>query len=279
MESYRDEEFFEIWATWIDGFENPANGALVGVNPGIGDFSPESGIVHGGGQSLPLHYDNGAAAQSEATRTFAAAQDWSKHGVQGLVLFFHGSLTNTGGRLYVKINGTQVVYDGDPADLQRIGWHKWTIDLVALPGATRSAVTSLTIGVDSAGTGVVTIDDILLTPDARELITPAELGPTGLVVYYPFDGDFQDASGNGRHGTGMGGVLGGPLFEASRSGQAIVLDGAGQYPARRTEWSPESPIPLRPPGHSAGPRRPDTAATGSCPEIGRRRRSATTSHP
>ncbi|MCH8219073.1 MAG: hypothetical protein IH892_20120, partial [Planctomycetes bacterium] len=25
MESYKDEEFFEIWATWIDGFEGPAN--------------------------------------------------------------------------------------------------------------------------------------------------------------------------------------------------------------------------------------------------------------
>ncbi|MCH8219285.1 MAG: hypothetical protein IH892_21230, partial [Planctomycetes bacterium] len=164
MESYKDEEFLEIWATWIDGFDDPANnGAIVGAVPSLGDFSPETTIVYGGGQSLPLHYDNGAAPQSEATRTFAAAQDWSKHGVQGLVLHFHGSLANTGGRLYVKVNATQVVYDGDPADLQRIGWHKWQIDLAALPAATRGAVTSLTIGVDNGGAGVVYIDDILLT--------------------------------------------------------------------------------------------------------------------
>jgi hypothetical protein len=49
------------------------------------------------------------------------------------------------------------------------------------------------------------------------------------MAYYPFDGDFQDASGNGRHGAGLGGVLGGPLFEPGHAGQAVVLDGAGQY--------------------------------------------------
>ncbi|MCH7918180.1 MAG: LamG domain-containing protein [Planctomycetes bacterium] len=226
MESYRDEEFFEIWATWIDGFDDPVNnGAVVGAIPSLGDFSPETTIVNGGSQSLPIHFDNSGAPRSEAARIFAASQDWSKHGVQGLVLSFHGSLANSGGRLYVKINDTQVVYDGDPADLQRIGWHKWYIDLAALPAATRGGVNSLTLGIDSGGAGVIYIDDILLTPDARELITPAELSPEGLVVYYPFDGNFQDASGNGLHGAGMGG----PLFEPGHSGQAISLDGAGQY--------------------------------------------------
>ena len=165
MESYRDEEFLEIWATWIDGFDDPGNnGAVVGAVPSLGDFSPESTIVNGGSQSLPIHFDNSGAPRSEATRTFAASQDWSKHGVQGLVLSFHGSVDNTGGRLYVKVNDTQVVYDGDPADLQLIGWHKWTIDLGELPAATRDAVRSLTIGIDGGGSGVVYIDEIFLTP-------------------------------------------------------------------------------------------------------------------
>ena len=60
MESYKDEALLEPWATWIDGFEDPSNGALIG-NGATG--SPETVIVHGGSQSLPLHYDNGAAAQ------------------------------------------------------------------------------------------------------------------------------------------------------------------------------------------------------------------------
>ena len=165
MEGYADAEFFEIWATWVDGFEDPANGSLVG-NGATG--SPESDIVHGGRQSLPLHYGNGAAPISEATRTFAAAQDWSLHGVQGLVLSFHGNPDNTGGPLYVKINDTQIVYGGDPADLQQSGWRQWYIDLTALPAATRGAVNSLTIGIDGGGAGVVLIDDILLTAGVPE---------------------------------------------------------------------------------------------------------------
>ncbi|MCH7919710.1 MAG: hypothetical protein IIC50_17210, partial [Planctomycetes bacterium] len=81
MEGYADAEFLEIWATWIDGFDDPANGSLVGANPGIGDFSPESTIVRGGSQSLPLHFDNSAASVSEATRTFDPTQDWTRSGI------------------------------------------------------------------------------------------------------------------------------------------------------------------------------------------------------
>ncbi|MCH7921328.1 MAG: LamG domain-containing protein, partial [Planctomycetes bacterium] len=95
MESYKDAEFLEIWATWVDGFEDPANGSLVGGVAGV----PETDIVHGGNQSLPMDYDNGAAAQSEATRTFDAPMDWTRHGVAALVLFFQGSSNNTGGAL------------------------------------------------------------------------------------------------------------------------------------------------------------------------------------
>ncbi|MCH7921299.1 MAG: hypothetical protein IIC50_25425, partial [Planctomycetes bacterium] len=95
MESYRDAEFLEIWATWIDGFGDEANnGSLVGANPGVGDFSPESTIVHGDDQSLPIHYDNSAAAQSEATRTFAASQDWTRAGVTQLVVWLYGAAGN-----------------------------------------------------------------------------------------------------------------------------------------------------------------------------------------
>ncbi len=70
MESYKDEEFLEIWATWIDGFEDPANGSLVGADPAIGDFSPETGFVNGASQSLPIWFDNSTVAISQATRTF-----------------------------------------------------------------------------------------------------------------------------------------------------------------------------------------------------------------
>ncbi|MCH7921333.1 MAG: LamG domain-containing protein, partial [Planctomycetes bacterium] len=218
MESYADAEFLEIWATWVDGFDDPANGSLVGGVAGI----PETDIVHGGNQSLPMDYDNGAAAQSEATRTFDAPMDWTRHGVAALVLFFQGSSNNTGGALYVKINDAKIAYDGDPADLMSFGWSKWYIPLSAVTGTDLSRVTALTIGVDGGGAGVVYIDDIVLTGAARDLVNPVDPGTAGLLAHYPLDGDYQDASGNGLHGS----AVGNPVFENDPArGQVLSLNG------------------------------------------------------
>jgi len=163
MERYKDEEFLEIWATWIDGFDDPANGALVGGAAGI----PETGIVHGGSQSLPMGYDNRSASVSEATRTFDQPQDWTRSGIQSLVLYLNRGADNTGGgQVYVKINDTKVLYGGG-ADLPP-GWDvwtQWTIDLSAVADA--ASVRSLTIGVEGAGaTGVLYVDSIQLVKNA-----------------------------------------------------------------------------------------------------------------
>lgn len=223
MESYEDAESLEIWATWVDGFEDSTNGSLVG-NGTVG--TPETDIVHGGSQSLPMHYDNSAAAQSEATRTFDAPMDWAGHGVQGLVLYFQGSASNTGGSLYVKINGTKVPFDGDPAALMRGGWNKWYIPLADVAGDL-SGVTSLTIGIDGGGMGVVYVDDILLTGDARELVTPVDPGSAGLLAHYALDGNAMDSSGNGNHGALVGNLQWVALGQIG--GALEFVDGAGDY--------------------------------------------------
>ena len=71
FETYADEEGREIWAWWVDGFDNPDNGGLVGT--GSNGNEPEGSIVSHGSSSLPLDFDNTAAAVSEATRTFSPA--------------------------------------------------------------------------------------------------------------------------------------------------------------------------------------------------------------
>ncbi len=109
---------------------------------------------------MPFFYSNtGGAAYSEAERTFAVPQDWTKAGVQTLVLHFHGSPGNTG-QLYVKVNGSKVVYDGDAADIEQVQWSQWNIDLASL-GVDLQIVTTLAIGIDDNGAGgTLYFDDI-----------------------------------------------------------------------------------------------------------------------
>jgi hypothetical protein len=165
FEDYNDYPPDEIYTTWADGYLNPANGATVGYllpNWAAGEHYVETRIVHGGAQAMPLFYDNtGSATYSEAERTFAVGQDWTEAGVATLVLFFHGDPDNTG-RLYVKINGSKVFYNGDADDIRQRRWTKWSIDLASLPVNLQNIV-SLSIGIDDNGArGTLYFDDIRL---------------------------------------------------------------------------------------------------------------------
>ncbi|MDH7599477.1 MAG: discoidin domain-containing protein [Sedimentisphaerales bacterium] len=171
FESYTNNSPKRVFQTWIDGIGfsadqffpsgHPGNGtgAVVGYDPALGNIM-ETRIVHGGRQSMPLSYDG----LSETTRTFQPAQDWTKHGITTLVLFFRGELTNTPGELYVKINGVKVSYTGASTDLASDQWRQWNIALPANAGL--NAVTTLTIGI-SSGNGILYIDDIRLYSSAQ----------------------------------------------------------------------------------------------------------------
>ncbi len=76
-----------IFDTWLDGWVNET-GSTVGYFEA--PFA-EKTIVHGGGQSMPLQYDNSEAPfYSEATRTFETAQDWTGNGADTLMVYFQG---------------------------------------------------------------------------------------------------------------------------------------------------------------------------------------------
>ncbi|UCC98635.1 MAG: discoidin domain-containing protein [Phycisphaerales bacterium] len=159
FEDYNDYPPNEIYSTWLDGYEDATNGSQVGnLMPPL----VETTIVHGGRQSMPLFYSNtGSATYSEATRTFAPAQDWTKHSIQILVLYFYGTEGNTG-QLYVKVNGDKVPYPGDAADIANPMWVQWNIDLAPL-GVNLASVTNLALGIDGNGSGgTLYIDDIAL---------------------------------------------------------------------------------------------------------------------
>jgi len=135
----------------------PTNGSLVGYE---GAPFCEQTIVYSGKQSMPVFYSNtGGAASSEAELTLTPAQNWTESQVKTLAVHFHGAEGNTG-QLYVKVNGTKVVYGGDAGDIAKPQWNQWSIDLASL-GVDLQNVTKLAIGIDGNGaSGTLYFDDI-----------------------------------------------------------------------------------------------------------------------
>ncbi len=235
FEDYNDYQPNEIWATWVDGYGDLANGATTGYPEPLdfpaGEHYVETVIVHGGEQAMPFFYDNTVATYSEATANVAnlqVGQDWTKHGIKALTLRFYGDPNNAVEQMYVKLNDSKFTYDGEAENLKRIGWQVWYIDLASI-GVSFSNVIELSIGFERIGAfggqGVVYFDGIRLYSHDRQLITPAEAGTTGLQAHYEFEGTYSDSSGNARHGTAMGD----PTFVAGKVGQAINLRGLNDY--------------------------------------------------
>jgi hypothetical protein len=161
FESYNDinegeEGSNRIYLTWLDGYDDPANGSQVGY-----DDLPlaEQVIVHSGRQSMPLFYNNtGGVNNSEATRTFSTAQDWTRAGIKTLTLYVYGQADNVGGQLYLKVNGVEKAVD---VDFTTESWQEVNIELASF-GVDLQRVTSLAISIQGAGSGMLLIDDILV---------------------------------------------------------------------------------------------------------------------
>jgi len=221
FESYTDEEGQRIYETWVDGEEIASNGAQVGYLEG--PFAEQT-IVHGGRQSMPLLYNNvGGISSSEAELVLDVAQDWTQAGVSTLTLSFYGDLDNDAAEVYVKIGGTKISGGGSTALAL---WKQWNIDLAAT-GASLQNVTSITVGVEGTGTGVIYVDDIRLYRFAPDVVTPADPGAGNLALHYAFENDIVDQTGNGYDGTPMD-----TLFYADAAGslgRALSFDGIDDY--------------------------------------------------
>jgi len=165
-----DPDSNRIFLKWIGGDDQLANGLQVGNN--TFPFAEET-IVNNGSQSMPLLYSNtGTATYSEAELPLES-EDWTRAGIKTLVLYFHGVSDNTG-QLSVKINGIEVPYPGDAADISRPRWKQWNIDLASI-SVDLGNVTSLSIRIDGNGAaGTFYVDDIRLYRFAPEVVVPSE---------------------------------------------------------------------------------------------------------
>jgi len=171
MESYNDLDPADpasnrIFNAWIDGYDDPTNGSLVGYE--TPPFAEQT-IVHSGNQSMPVSYDN-AVGKSEATLTLTSNRDWTVNGVNRLIIWFRGSGGNTAENLYVTLNDSAVVNHDNPSVTQEVSWTEWHIDLQAFTdqGVNLANVNSITLGLSSVtgGTGIMYFDDIRLYPPA-----------------------------------------------------------------------------------------------------------------
>jgi len=240
FEDYNDFEPDTVYFTWIDGWDDPANGSTSGYpNPifGIGEHYMETTIVHGGTQSMPLFYDN-SEGLSEVTRTLNA--DWTQNDVVALTLFYHGDAGNTLEPMYVAVNGSAVVANDDPKAVLVNDWIQWNIPLqeFADQGVNLANVHTLSIGMGNkadpqagGGTGHVFFDDIRLyrsLPEEPEPSPePVDPGTDNLVAYYAFENNTQDGSGNGYDATASGN----PQYVSGPTGygMAMEFDGSGDY--------------------------------------------------
>jgi len=173
MEEYTVDVPNPIYATWVDGYEEPqSNGSLVGADPYTGDgdpFTPEDGdyspeivVIRSGLQALPIWFDNTVAPVSTVTRTFTNTEI-PDVGAKGMVLYYQFGTDIVGDKLFVEINGVEVASVAIGATIIPI-WSEISIDL-AIAGIDDAAqITSMTIGVRGANAkGVVYVDDVLLT--------------------------------------------------------------------------------------------------------------------
>ncbi len=177
FESYNDlepddPESNRIFNAWLDGYDDPTNGSLVGY--AVPPFAEQT-IVHSGGQSMPLEYDNTTAGISEATLTLTSNRNWTLEDVGVLSIWFQADPDNAAEPMYVVLNGSAVVTNDNANAAQIDTWTQWRIDLslFADQGINLTNVNAITIGFGNrtnpvaGGAGMVFFDDIRLYRPAQ----------------------------------------------------------------------------------------------------------------
>ncbi|MBN1806276.1 MAG: hypothetical protein JW837_13595 [Sedimentisphaerales bacterium] len=117
FESYNDLDPSDpasnrIFNAWIDGFEDPTNGSLVGhAEPPFA----EQDIVHDGDQSMPFYYDNNMKYSQAQLKLSGASRDFTRENVEKLSLWFKGYPAYVGG--FVEDPAGTYTLTGSGADI------------------------------------------------------------------------------------------------------------------------------------------------------------------
>ncbi|UCG47604.1 MAG: hypothetical protein JSU94_19225, partial [Phycisphaerales bacterium] len=185
---------FTTEAYWtVDDFESYASDAAIeavwphNIPPDVtGTYHYiflETGQVYQGGRAMRFEYQNQYEPYyTEATRTFAVAEDWNASNAAALSLVFRGRKDNVPGQpIYVKLTdaGSKTATVTHPYDyaVEADSWNEWSIDLKEFSdaGVNLSLVKKVTIGIgdgedsgqDPSGSGdrdQIIIDSVRIYP-------------------------------------------------------------------------------------------------------------------
>ena len=173
FERYTDEEPDRIWDTWKDGYFEDDNGSLIGYT--LDDFGEgyfmELEIVHSGNQSVVFYYNyytnNEDFSEVKVdTNDLIIGSDWTIYNPETLVVWFYGYSDNPAiDQLYFKLNGAEVIYEGDLNNFLLPEWWSWEMNVDDFE-QDLSYIETITIGVRREAPadreGIVFLDDIRL---------------------------------------------------------------------------------------------------------------------
>jgi hypothetical protein len=152
------------WARWWDGYGDPNNGCYVEM---------EFITINGGNQAMEFTYDNSSAPISQAQRVWETPQDWTRKGVETLILWVHGGPDNIAEPLQITLgdsaDSVTAIVHPDPAVLISDDWQQWSIPLADVTGVNPAEIASMAIVIgdestEEGGIGEICIDDICLHP-------------------------------------------------------------------------------------------------------------------
>lgn len=182
-----------IFFTWQDGWGHSGGMNIAACNVApysgngsggiIGNENPpfaEQAIVHSGGQSMPMDYDNETWPWfSEAHRSWSTPQNLTIQDADTLTLYFRGEVENSQDSLYVVVEdshgGNAVLAHQDVHAVLATDWCEWRIPLndLDITGVDVQLITKMVIGVGDrnsllpGGRGRIYIDNIQLTKHMR----------------------------------------------------------------------------------------------------------------
>jgi hypothetical protein len=167
----------------VDDFESYADDAAIqskwvhNIAGGYKYVFVDTGTVNQGAKSMRFEFQNQYAPYlTEASCTFAAAQDWTRYGAKALSLAFRGANANVEQPMFIRLEDaagkTATVPHPYTYAVRSDPWQQWDIALEQFSGVNMAAIKKITIGVGSGTDSgqaledrdAVYIDNIRLCP-------------------------------------------------------------------------------------------------------------------